>query len=598
MTCLARVMALTVVACLFGTSVAAAQDKQDEHESHHPGKDDSPAMSAPPPASAPESAIAADGSMQGMQDMMREMMGKGGPRPIYPSMMSAPSMTAEERAAVDRLADERMRAGSAHLESALQRLSAALRDGDHAGIERSMQAFREGVAQFESGFSAHRLLREERPTQATALSWFRSQMSLPDPGVAPAGGTWFHYVLIALLGGFGTTMLVLHVRRVRRADALLARAADGARTPGPVAGQPAPAAASSVRAAAVAGPRVNAWSGRLRVVRIFSETPGVKTFRLVMPDDGALPFAYLPGQFLTLSVDANGRTVKRSYTIASSPARTGFCEITVRRDPQGIVSTYLHEKVVEGDLLRFTGPSGKFTFAGESHDSIVLIGGGVGVTPMMGVLRYLTDRSWPGQTYFIYGSKSDADVIYRAEIEYLGARYPNVHVVLTVERAESAQWPHATGLITKALLAREVPGIGGRHVHLCGPPPMMVAVRSALLELGVPAGQIETEVFTGRERAPPPVAVPPAEPSAQVSFSRSKRAVALRPELTILEAAEEAGVDIEYSCRAGVCGACKVRLLAGTVTMEVEDGLAPEEKAQGYILACQARSSSSVSIDA
>jgi ferredoxin len=74
--------------------------------------------------------------------------------------------------------------------------------------------------------------------------------------------------------------------------------------------------------------------------------------------------------------------------------------------------------------------------------------------------------------------------------------------------------------------------------------------------------------------------------------------VALSPELTILEAAEEAGVDIEYSCRAGVCGACKVRLLAGTVTMEVEDGLAPEDKAQGYILACQARTSSSVSVDA
>lgn len=588
-----------MVACLSGASVATAQDKQDEHESHHPGKDASPAISVPPRASAPQPASGADGSVQGMQDMMREMMGTGGPRPIYPSMMSAPSMTAEERSAFERLGEERMRAGSSELESAQRRLSAALREGDHAGIERSMQAFREGVAQFESGFSAHRLLREERSAQATALSWFRSQMSLPDPAVAPAGRPWFHYVLIALLGGFGTTMLVLHVRRVRRAEALLARAAEGARAPGPVARQPAPAAASSVRAAAIAGPRVNAWSGRLRVVRIFPEAPGVKTFRLVMPDGGELPFAYLPGQFLTLSVDANGRKIKRSYTIASSPARTGFCEITVRRDPQGIVSTYLHEKVVEGDLLLLAGPSGKFTFAGEGHDSIVLIGGGVGVTPMMGVLRYLTDRSWPGQMYFIYGSKSDADVIYRDEIEYLQARYPNVHVVLTVERAESAQWPHATGLITKELLAREVPGIGGRHVHLCGPPPMMAAVRNALLELGVSAAQIETEVFTGRERAsPPPAAVPPAEPGAQVSFSRSKRAVALRSELTILEAAEEAGVDIEYSCRAGVCGTCKVRLLAGNVTMEVEDGLAPEDKAQGFILACQARSSSSVSVDA
>lgn len=594
---MSRAAALTVIACLSGASVAVAQDKQAEHESHHPGKDALPAMSAPPPpVSVPDPAAGAQGAMQGMQDMMREMMGKGGPPPIYPSMMSASPMTAEERAALDRLGDERMRAGADWLESAQRRLSAALRDGDHAEIERSMQAFREGVAQFEAGFSAHRMLREARPSQATALSWFRSQMSLPDPAVAPAGRPWFHYVLIALLVGFGTTMLVLHVRRVRRAETLLARAADRARTSGPDSGEPPPAAPGA-RTAAIAGPRLNTWSGRLRVVRVFAEAPGVRTFRLVMPGGDALPFAYLPGQFLTLSVEAGGRKVKRSYTIASSPARTGFCEITVRRDPQGMVSTYLHDKVVEGDLLQVAGPSGKFTFSGEDHDSIVLIGGGVGVTPMMGVLRYLTDRSWPGQMYFIYGSKCEADVIYRDEIEYLRARYPNVHVVLTVERADSAHWPHATGLITKELLAREVPGIGGRHVHLCGPPPMMAAVRAALLDLGVPAGQIETEVFTGRERAPPAPA-PPAEPGAQVSFARSKRAVALRPELTILEAAEEAGVDIEYACRAGVCGACKVRLLAGNVTMEVEDGLAPEDKSQGYILACQARSSASVSVDA
>lgn len=598
MTRLVQARAFAMIACLVGASVAGAQDSPAGHESHHPGKDAPPALSVPPSAPAPGPAPVADEAMQGMRDMMREMMGTGAPRPVYPAMISVPSMSAEARAMLERLGDERMRIGSTQLESAQRRLSAALQEGDHRGIERSVREIREAVVQFESGFSAHRVLREERAPQAPALDWFRSQMSLPAPGGAPGGRAWFHYVLIALFGGFGTTMLVLHVRRVRHAEALLARAADRSRISGPIASRPPPASLDE-GAARIASPRANAWSGPLRVVRIFGETPGVKTFRLVPPEGGALPFTYLPGQFLTLSVDAGGRTVKRSYTIASSPARTGFCEITVRRDPQGVVSSYLHEKVVAGDLLQVTGPSGKFTFAGEGHDSIVLIGGGVGVTPMMGVLRYLTDRSWPGQTYFIYGSKSDADVIYRDEIEYLRSRYPNVHVVLTVEHADAARWPHATGVITKELLAREVPGIAGRHVHLCGPPPMMSAVRSALLELGVPAEQIETEVFTGRERASPrPEAERPASASATATFARSNRAVALRPDLTILEIAEDAGVDIEFSCRSGVCGACKVRLLTGTVTMEVEEGLAPGEKAQGYILACQARSSNSVSIDA
>ena len=586
---------LGVVALVFAAGATAAEDG-DEHKGHHPAKDGAaPSAMQPGPSPAQPmqpSANPGQSMMGGMDEMMGEMM-RGSPARIYPTLMGIRSLSPADRDRIERLSDERLKRGSSQLQSAGSRLSAALERGDHDAIADALREYREGLANFESGFAAHRMLFTGSGPQAEALSWFRSQSGLPDPAAAPAGRPWFHFILIALFAGFGITMLVLHFQRVRRAEALLGRIAQP-----PVPAKPAQVPHSVQGASPTTPTRANAWTGKLRVARIFNETAEVRTFRLVDPAGGALPFSYLPGQFLTLTVNIDGKTVKRSYTIASSPARLGSCEITVRREAQGAVSAHLHDSVHEGDLLQVTGPSGKFSFTGEDRDSIVLIGGGVGVTPMMSVLRYLTDRSWQGEVYFVYGSKSDENVIYRDEIEYLRARYPNVRAVLVAEKADSRRWPHETGFVTKDLLSRVIPGIAGRHVHLCGPPPMMSAVKAALQELGVPAGQIETEVFIGKERPQPAAPALSAAPAAVVTFVRSNRSAPLPPDRTVLEAAEDAGVEIDYSCRSGVCGACKVKLLAGSVAMEVEDGLTPEEKSQGLVLACQARATSAISVDA
>ena len=143
---------------------------------------------------------------------------------------------------------------------------------------------------------------------------------------------------------------------------------------------------------------------------------------------------------------------------------------------------------------------------------------------------------------------------------------------------------------------------------------MMEAVKSMLAELGVAPQQIETEVFVGKERPQAPSSVPAQSPAvasateiltpasaakfAVATFARSNKTAALAPGKTVLEAAEDVGVNIDYSCRAGTCGTCKVKLLSGTVTMDVEDALEPADRAQNIILACQARSTGDVTVDA
>lgn len=608
-----------------------------EHESHHPaaampaapnGSQDTAAEAIVPqdmPSAAPSDTGKQQGmgSMGGMEKMMEGMdkmmegMGHQSVRPeIYPTLMGLSDMGPTNRQRLKVIAEERIHTGTVLLEEAHARLQDAIQVGDHKAATSAIQQIRAGTAELESGVAAHRLMLEGSPPQNAAMEWFRRTMSLPNP-LAADKLSWFHYFTMFMLLAFVVLVATFQFQKSRRVASLLDKLTSE-KDPGTAVNNPdAQLPSASVKEAqsglpsraqpVIAPSKSNSWTGQLLVARIFNETPQVKTYRLVSPDFGKLPFSYLPGQFLTFTVNPHGQNIKRSYTISSSPTHLDYCEVTVRHEPGGLVSGYLCEKVHEGELLQVTAPSGKFTFLGKDSDSIVLIAGGVGVTPMMSIVRYLTERSWFGDIYLIYGSKSEEEVVFREELEYLKRRYANLHVVLTASEVNPQTWPYATGRITKELIAASVPEISTRHIHLCGPKPMMEAVKTILAELGVPPQQVEVEVFVGTE----PPKVPEDQGSAsvdadsntpalscKVSFVRSGKVITLIQPKTLLEAAEDIGVNIDYSCRVGSCGVCKVKLLSGSVTMEVEDALDDHDKAQNMVLACQAIPTGDVAVDA
>jgi ferredoxin-NADP reductase/DMSO/TMAO reductase YedYZ heme-binding membrane subunit len=356
------------------------------------------------------------------------------------------------------------------------------------------------------------------------------------------------------------------------------------------------------------------WTGALQVVKIIQETPDVRTFRLAPEVGDELPFTHRPGQYLNLALTIDGIRVNRSYTIASSPARTSFCELTVKRKSDGHASIYLHDVLREGATLQVSAPLGRFVFAGGEASKVLLVAGGVGVTPVMAMLRYLTDSSWPGQIYFLFSVRQRRDIVFSKEIDSLQRRFPNLHVSVTLSDERDSAWVGERGRITSEMLQRFVPDVRQFPVYLCGPAPMMAGTRGILRDLGVAERQIQVEAFTP---VAPAVAMPraagdntvPHEEVAQsrdlaggsvptIHFKRSGTTADLPGGSTILEAAEQAGVDLLFECRAGICGQCKTRLLAGQVTMDVEDALSAEEKSNGFILACQARSVRDVAVDA
>lgn len=612
---------------------AAGQSADADHSAHHPEAPASQAPAAPAPQAKSTTPQAPE-----MGGMMGGMMGMPARKEFYPSLMDLPPLSADQRATVENQARTRIHGGLEGIAAATVAYRKAYSTGDLAGASQYAQQIRRNLDELSSGAATLQGLAEGKPPQQLALTWFKGQLGLSDDGSAvaqPFGISLFHLVTMAAIGTFAAVMLALYFVRVRSATRLVNRLAGGPSSfSGPTTDQKPVAvpALTPVRSApppAVDAPAANIkpraannalWNGEMRVTSIFRETPNVKTFRLADVQGGVIPFSFLPGQFLTFTAKIDGGLVRRSYTISSSPNQTGFVEATIKREEEGVLSRHMHDNVSVGDVIQVTAPSGVFTFRGKEADSVVLIGGGVGITPLMSAIRYLTDEAWPGAIYLVYGAKTTLDFIFQDELEYLQRRHPNLHVSATMMRAEGTSWMGAEGPITKEFLAQSVPELHKRRCHVCGPPAMMVAVKKALAELGVPKDQIKSEAFgtakgavpppgvtefipdAGRERTSPPAGkmgtpyVGTATP--EIRFAQSARSAPLPADKTVLEVAESIGVPIDFQCRVGTCGICKTKLIDGEVLMEVEDALTPEDKAQNIILACQAKSVGNLVVDA
>lgn len=585
--------------------------------------------------------------------------------PIYPSLMTLPALTAERRAEIDALAIQQISEGMASLAKGSESLNSATRAGDNAAMQQSVGLMREGLDELEAGIAARRVLSEGKAPRNLALDWFKREMNLasPIPREEPRsllGVTPLHLFTMVLLVAFGLAMVAMYFFKMRRAAALFGRleAGSGPPPPGsspPLAGTPTPStpspppagaapppsgppAASATpaspanaapppeeppaspttpatraegsalsgvprRGPASASPLTAYWRGQLRIGTVIMETPSVKTFRLVpSSSDKLVPFTFVPGQFLNVAFWIGGARMNRSYTISSSPTQRDYVDLTVRREPRGAVSRHIGDLLKVDDPIEVGGPVGRFTFSGTEADSIVLIAGGVGITPMMSIARYLTECSWPGDIFLLYACRAPSDFIYQDEVSTLQQRNPKLRVAVTMSRAEGTNWKGRRGRLTKELLTETVPNLASRRIHLCGPPSMMDSTKAILIELGVAAEQLKTELF-GATKPTPAAAGTASKPTAPatgplVTFSKNHKSAKIRVEQTVLELSEELAIGIENSCRVGTCGICKVTMTSGEVAMAVEDSLESDEKANGVILACQAKPKSDIAVQA
>ena len=332
----------------------------------------------------------------------------------------------------------------------------------------------------------------------------------------------------------------------------------------------------------------------LQLARTERQTHDCVSFRFRATAVGS--FRARPGQFLTFDWLVHGRKLARSYSISSSPTQTGFLEITVKKQPQGIVSTFLNESCSVGLTVEARGPFGRFCFNENEHKSIVLIAAGSGITPIMSTLRYIDDLSLETEAMLFYSARTEQDIIFGLELERLEERLPHFRrfVVLT---KPSSGWTGWTGRLSRDFVMQRVVEVQKHTFFLCGPESFMEHVKAILLSSGVAEQRIIQESFGG----PKSVTAPEQKEEGAggvIEFVRSGRTSSVSAGETLLETAERNGIDIPYSCRHGQCGTCATRLVEGDITMDREEGLDPVLKAQGYVLTCVARAHGDVRMDA
>ena len=348
------------------------------------------------------------------------------------------------------------------------------------------------------------------------------------------------------------------------------------------------------------GARFVAWPSRragaglrsreVEVVAAHRETADAITLELRALEGHFEP---TPGQFFTFVFERDGQELRRAYSVSSACAKADRFAVTVKRVAGGFASNRLNDAVEVGDRLRVFGPAGSFTVTPDpdARRDMVLVAGGSGITPMMALMRTLLPAEPHTRMTLVYGNRGMEDVIFREALDELVAAHPGRLAVRHVLERPPGDWDGGVGQlgpeVARAQLEGEVARASSTY-WICGPEPMMDAVRTVLVDLGVGAARMHEESFSAPHRR---TDTTPEELGSQpvvLRVGEERRELVTEPGETLLEAGLRAGLDMPYSCAMGGCAACKVRV-RGDVVMEEPNCLSEAERTEGQVLACIAR---------
>lgn len=335
----------------------------------------------------------------------------------------------------------------------------------------------------------------------------------------------------------------------------------------------------------------------LRVTRIEDESDGIRSFYFEPADGAGLP-GFKAGQHLPLrlSLEAGAPPLIRTYSLSSAPS-DGFIRISVKRD--GLASAYLHDQVHVGDLLQARAPQGSFVVDPQERRPLVLLGAGIGVTPMLSMLReviYEGKRVRGGRaTWFIQSARRLDDLAFREEVDTLIARAGDQLTAFRVlsqpeASARVGEDFQREGRIDLDLLKALLP-FDDFDFYVCGPAAFTQEIYDGLRALHVRDERIHAETFgpSSLTRSGDSAVVvfeqPPAATEAvPVLFERSAKEARWQPDSgSLLVLAESRGLSPEFSCRGGSCGTCKTRLISGQVHYPVPPA---ERPAPDHVLIC------------
>ncbi len=303
------------------------------------------------------------------------------------------------------------------------------------------------------------------------------------------------------------------------------------------------------------------------------------------------PVPFSAGQYLTHCFEMDATVVKRAYSISVAEGAGLAC--TIKAIEGGVVSGFVRDNVQVGYQYTVIGPSGDFLLPADPATPLAFLAAGSGITPVIAMIDTALRNDPNRLINLVYASRRQSDIIFAERLAELECAHPGFTITHVLSRP-GGDWPGLRGRLDAEQAAHLLQMHPGSEVYLCGPEELMVSTAGALLADGVGSARIHQERFyaAARHTAPLPTMPQPIE------FRRSQLTIVAQPGETILEAGLRSGVNLDFSCTVGGCGACKVRMLSGAVTIDEPNCLTDAEKAEGYTLGCSAYALEPAVIDA
>lgn len=357
------------------------------------------------------------------------------------------------------------------------------------------------------------------------------------------------------------------------------------------------------------------WNGyrKFEVSRKVCECDDVYAIYL-KPHDGKELARFKPGQYLTfqLAVPGRDKPLVRCYSISDSPHRSDYYRVTIKKErppadrpdlPCGAGSSYFTDTVKEGDILDVKAPSGHFFLDMSKSHAVVLIAGGVGVTPLLSMAQAIVASGAKREAWFFYGVRNSKEHIHKQELEKLAAENENIHLHVCYSRPLPTDLKgrdyHHEGRVSIELLKELLPSSNFEY-YLCGNGSFMKNLTEGLDAWGVPESFVHFEAFGPATVKKAAAELTPSQTDflskTKVTFRRSGKTIGWDPNIgNLLDFALANGIRIEAGCRAGGCGSCLVAIKSGTVDYLSSPDATPEE---GACLTCICRPSGNLELDA
>lgn len=340
----------------------------------------------------------------------------------------------------------------------------------------------------------------------------------------------------------------------------------------------------------------------MTIRRVSAEAAGAIAVTLAVPEELRQTFAFEPGQFLTLRATVQGQDLRRSYSICSPRSRLtqqGELEVGIRQVDGGAFSSWAVASLKAGDVLRVMPPDGRFVIKRPRALHRVGFAAGSGITPILSIMASTLEEQPASKFTLVYGNRRMSSVMFNEALQDLKDRYPDrltlIHILSRQAQEVDLLQGRIDGAKVQAIIDALLPVGSMDEVFICGPEAMIDATQAALLAAGVPERQVHTERFsTGAAPvAPTQAATAPKGPSAAVQLAvivdGKTHELGMAASDHVLDAALEAGLDLPYSCKGGVCCTCRGRVIEGRVHMDRNFTLEAWEMDKGFVLTCQAR---------